>query len=182
MNNKREGETPTIKTKNMSKITNKIGKNEEEIKENPQENLVINGKKKNAPLEKKKYPLGIVRITWKKNNIFMNVHDIKGKTIIKFSSGLVQKNSNKKNLFSIAKFLLNKVRVFIKNNFYTVRIIIKGGGLKSLALIKQLQKQQKQQAHEKQKKEKIWDSKIIYFENKLPLVHNGCRLPKKRRL
>ena len=85
----------------------------------------------------------------------MNVHDIKGKTIIKFSSGLVQKNSNKKNLFSIAKFLLNKVRVFIKNNFYTVRIIIKGGGLKSLALIKQLQKQQKQQAHEKQKKEKI---------------------------
>jgi ribosomal protein S11 len=115
--------------------------------------------------------IGIVRITLKKNNVFMNVTDVKGHTIIKFSSGLVQKNAkqNKKKLFSLVKFILNKISIFVKNNFDAIKIIIKGRGHKSFSFLKELKKKKLQ-------------SKIIYFENKLPLVHNGCRPPKKRRL
>ena len=117
--------------------------------------------------------IGIVRITLKKNNVFMNVTDVKGHTIIKFSSGLVQKNAKqngtKKKLFSLVKFILNKVSVFVKNNFDAIKIIIKGRGHKSFSFLKEFKKKKLQ-------------SQIIYFENKLPLVHNGCRPPKKRRL
>ena len=58
---------------------------------------------------------------------------------------------------------------FVKNNFDAIKIIIKGRGHKSFSFLKELKKKKLQ-------------SKIIYFENKLPLVHNGCRPPKKRRL
>lgn len=56
-----------------------------------------------------KNPICIIYLSVKKNNIFVNLTDTKGQTIIKFSTGLptIQKNSSgtksKKQLASIIK-------------------------------------------------------------------------------
>ena len=111
--------------------------------------------------------IGIVRITIKKNNVFINVTDLLGKTILKFSSGLVQKKKNKRKLHSVVKFILNKISSFVRNNFDAIKIIIKGRGTKAFSYLKELKKK---------------NLKIILFKNYLPFVHNGCRPPKKRRI
>ena len=77
------------------------------------------------------------------------------------------KSNQTKKSFSLVKFILNKISIFSKNNFDGIRIIIKGDGYKSFSFLREL------------KRKKV---KITYFENKLPIVHNGCRLPKKRRI
>ena len=84
--------------------------------------------------------IGIVRITIKKNNVFINITDLLGKTILKFSSGLVQKKKNKRKLHSVVKFILNKISFFIKNNFEAIKIIIKGRGTKAFSYLKELKK------------------------------------------
>jgi ribosomal protein S11 len=45
----------------------------------------------------------IIRITFKKNNVFVNLTKINGQTILKFSAGLVQKKKNKKQLRYLVK-------------------------------------------------------------------------------
>ena len=107
----------------------------------------------------------------------MNVTDIHGKTIIKFSTGLStiqkRKSSQKKKLASLAKFILAKIHIFVKNNFDSIKIIIKGEGHKSFSFLKEFLRN----------KRKLYQRpEILYFENRLPIVHNGCRPPSKRRL
>ena len=112
--------------------------------------------------------IATLRITIKKNNVFMNITpNATGNTLLKFSSGFVLKTKNKKKLNNVVKFLFSKVSVFVKNNFNYLRISIKGSGIKAFSYLKAL------------KKKKL---KILSYENYVPLVHNGCRPPKKRRL
>jgi ribosomal protein S11 len=111
----------------------------------------------------------IVRFSMKKNNIFVNLTNLKGQTILKFTAGLIQKRKTKKELRSIVKFIIDKISFFIKANFDCAKIIIKsdGSAKKALSLFK----------HFKRKK-----LKIVYFKAHLPIAHNGCRAPKKRRI
>lgn len=111
----------------------------------------------------------VVRFSVKKNNIFVNLTNLKGQTIVKFSAGLIQKRKTKKELHSIVKFIIDKISFFINANFDCVKLIIKtdGSAKKAISFFKLF----------KQKK-----IKIVYFKAQLPIVHNGCRAPKKRRL
>jgi ribosomal protein S11 len=108
------------------------------------------------------------------NKIFVNVTNFKGQTIIKFSSGLIQKSGSKKQIKSnaVAKWIIEKLDFFLRNNFDCVKLIIKGH--KSImAYLKEF------------KRKKLltkWATRIVDFQAIIPLVHNGCRPPKKRRI
>lgn len=125
--------------------------------------------KKNEEKKKKrkKLTLGIIKVKLTKNNVFINVTNIYGKTIIKLSAGNVQKKKNKKALFSITKILLSRTANFVRRNFHKVNLIVKGNPYKSLMFLKRINAKR---------------IKIKTYENLIPLVHNGCRPPKKRRL
>lgn len=107
----------------------------------------------------------IIRI--KKNNVFVNITEMNGKTIIKYTTGLIQKKKNKKQIRSIVKWIIEKIAIFIKKNFNCIKIRIKGHTNKAISYLKEI------------KKKKI---KIIAYENNIKNIHNGCRQPKKRRI
>jgi ribosomal protein S11 len=148
-------------TKKPSFLTNKAESFKTDFSK--QKNLI----KTNAPL-KHQYCC-VVRFSMKKNNIFVNLTSLKGQTILKFSAGLIQKRKTKKELRSIVKFIIDKLSFFIKANFDCVKIIIKsdGSAKKALSLFKYFKRKR---------------LKIVYFKAHLPIVHNGCRAPKKRRI
>lgn len=111
----------------------------------------------------------VVRFSMKKNNVFVNLTSLKGRTILKFSAGLIQKRKTKKELRSIVKFIIDKISFFIKANFDCVKIYIKsdGSAKKALSLFKYFKRKR---------------LKIVYFKAQIPIAHNGCRAPKKRRI
>jgi ribosomal protein S11 len=109
----------------------------------------------------------IIHITWKKNNVFVNLTKINGETIIKFSAGLIQKKKNKKLLNSLIKWIFEKVTFFAKVNFTCVKIIIKGNNNINFAYLKDVKRKQ---------------LKVISYQYHIPILHNGCRPPKKRRI
>lgn len=45
----------------------------------------------------------IIKMILKKNNVFVNLTKTNGNTIIKFTSGLIQKKKNKKQLHNLIK-------------------------------------------------------------------------------
>lgn len=113
------------------------------------------------------------------NNLFVNVTNLKGQTLIKYSSGIIQgqKKKNKKQIKSnkVAKWIIEKISYFIRNNFNCYKVVIKGhtSTRRSLSYLKQLKR------HDLFNKRKV---NIVDFKNKIPIVHNGCRPPKKRRI
>lgn len=109
----------------------------------------------------------VIRMTLKKNNVSVNLTNLKGQTIIKFTSGLIQKKKSKSKLRSIIKWIIEKSSFSVKNNFDRAKVIIKGHSGKSSSYSKE------------SKRKKL---KIIYPESRIPVVHNGCRPPKKRRV
>ena len=115
----------------------------------------------------------IVCLTLKKNNVHVNVTNLKGQTIIKFSSGLFrgQKRKSKKQLRSVVRFMIEKVSFFVKSNFDRVRIVTKGDSSKSLSYLKQFIRSARRRR-----------IPIVRLQSRIPLVHNGCRPPKRRRI
>ena len=109
----------------------------------------------------------IIRITLKKNNVFVNLTKTNGETIIKFTAGLIQKKKSKKQLRSLIKWIFEKIAFFVKVNFSCVKIIIKGYTNTHFSYLKEI------------KRKKL---KLISYQHIVPVVHNGCRPPKKRRI
>lgn len=114
-----------------------------------------------------KSPMCIIFLSAKKNNVFINLTDLKGHTIIKFSSGIIQKNNSKKQLTWILKWIFEKLSYFVKNNFNFVKLIIKAPRTKSFFYLRELKRKR---------------LPIISFQIRVPISHNGCRPPKKRRV
>ena len=111
-----------------------------------------------------------IHLKLKKNNIFANVANSKGQTIIKFSSGLVRKDKNvsgKKQLRTMVKLIIEKISAFVKSNFDCAKIIINAPSTKSFSYFKEFKRKRVE---------------LIYFKSKIPVRHNGCRPPKKRRI
>lgn len=108
-----------------------------------------------------------IHIRLKRNNVFVNLTNLKGQTLIKFSSGLVQKTKNKKQLKATAKFIIEKISHFAKVNFDCTQIIIKAPSTKSSSYLKEFRRRRLD---------------VVYLKSQIPIVHNGCRPPKKRRL
>lgn len=145
-------------------IKNEIGTQTGNITEQ-QENRK-NTKKKNNEITGGVYCCNtIMRI--KKNNVFINITKLNGQTIVKYSTGLIQKKKNKKQLRTSAKWIIEKIAIFMRRNFNCVKIKIKGQTNKTITYLKEM------------KRKKI---KIITYENNIQNVHNGCRPPKKRRI
>jgi ribosomal protein S11 len=111
----------------------------------------------------------IIHITWKKNNVFVNLTKINGETIIKFTAGLIQKKKNKKQLASLTKWIFEKITFFAKVNFSCVKIIIKGytNTYINFSYLKEIKRKQ---------------LKILTYQYHIPVLHNGCKPPKKRRI
>jgi ribosomal protein S11 len=63
--------------------------------------------------------------------------------------------------------MFEKISFFAKANFNGVKIIIKGHTNKSFFYLKEI------------KRKKL---KLISYKHTIPIVHNGCRPPKKRRI
>ncbi len=163
-----------IEIKKEEIIKEKSGRKQNNQKTNIFQNMNILPIKKHqkglndrSPIRKKGIYCCIIRMTLKKNNVFVNLTNLKGQTIIKFTSGLIQKKKNKSKLRSIIKWIIEKLSFPVKNNFDCIKIIIKGHSVKSFSYLKEL------------KRKKL---KIIYFESRIPIIHNGCRPPKKRRI
>ncbi len=109
----------------------------------------------------------IIRMTLKKNNVFVNLTKTTGETIIKFTAGLIQKKKNKKQIRSLIKWIFEKVAFFAKVNFNSVKIIIKGYSNTPFSYLKEI------------KRKKL---KLVSYKHIIPILHNGCRPPKKRRI
>ena len=122
----------------------------------------------------------IIRITRKKNrrsnnpggssssNIFVNVTNLKGQTLIKFSFGLLGGRKGPKLVKrTIVKFIMERISFFVKNNFDCVKITVKGHTSKSFSYFKEF------------KRRKLT---IVSFRTRIPVLHNGCRPPSKRRV
>lgn len=109
----------------------------------------------------------IIRMTLKKNNVFVNLTKTNGETIIKFTAGLIQKKKNKKQIRSLIKWIFEKIAFFAKVNFSCVKIIIKGHTNTPFSYLKEI------------KRKKL---KLISYQHIIPILHNGCRPPKKRRI
>ncbi len=106
-------------------------------------------------------------MTLKKNNVFVNLTKTTGETIIKFTAGLIQKKKNKKQIRSLIKWIFEKVAFFAKVNFNSVKIIIKGYSNTPFSYLKEI------------KRKKL---KLVSYKHIIPILHNGCRPPKKRRI
>ena len=74
--------------------------------------------------------------------------------------------------------MIEKIGTFIRNNFDCFKIIIKGhtSSRRSLSYLKELSKQRSFGSQNKKTKG------LISFKHYVPVVHNGCRPPKKRRI
>nr|BBH42911.1 30S ribosomal protein S11 [Marophrys sp. SRT127] len=143
----------------------------------------------------------VIHTTLKKNNknIFVNVTNTEGQTIIKFTAGSIRGGTNsapmgkanrassnslpflsrrvntqtsrkgKKQPRTAARWIIEKISYFIRNNFDCVKIIVKGYTPKSLPYLRELKRQGKKLT-------------VVYFQNRVPIPHNGCRPPRKRRI
>lgn len=109
----------------------------------------------------------IIRMTLKKNNVFVNLTKTNGETILKFSAGLIQKKKSKKQLRSLIKWIFEKLAFFAKANFDYVKVIIKGHTNTPFSYLKEIKRKQ---------------LKLIAYQHIIPVIHNGCRPPKKRRI
>lgn len=123
--------------------------------------------KSNQNIQNKNQYCCIIRMTLKKNNVFVNLTKTNGQTILKFTAGLIQKKKNKKQIRSLIKWIFEKISFFAKANFNCVKIIIKGHTNKSFSYLKEI------------KRKKL---KLISYKHIIPIIHNGCRPPKKRRI
>jgi ribosomal protein S11 len=130
----------------------------------------------------------VIHTTLKKNNIFVNVTNTEGQTIIKFTAGSIRGShaqgkagriqgstlpprpaKTKKQPRTAARWIIEKISYFIRNNFDCVKIIVKGYTPKSLLYLRELKRQRKKLT-------------IVYFQNRAPIIHNGCRPPRRRRV
>lgn len=110
-----------------------------------------------------------IRMKLKENNVFVNVTNLKGQTIIKYSSGIISTkgNKNKKRSRAAIQWIIDKTSAFVKANFDCTKIIINAESVRSATYLKEY------------KRKKL---DIVYFQSKIPTIHNGCRLPKKRKI
>lgn len=113
----------------------------------------------------------IVCLTLKRNNVHFNVTNLKGQTITKFSSGLIQKRKNKKRLKSVVRLISEKVSFFVKSNFQCARVTIKGRAPRPISYLKQFLRSARRR-----------QIPIVRLHSRIPIVHNGCRPPKRRRI
>lgn len=110
----------------------------------------------------------VVRVIWKKNNVFINITNLRGKTIYKMSAGCIEKRKVKKELRKMLNFMLESVSVFVKANFDSVHILVKGKSLKSIFPVFNTLRYK--------------ETPITRLKVSSGVLHNGCRPPKKRRV
>ena len=117
---------------------------------------------------KKLYQKGIVHVQSSRNNTIITLTDVQGNTKCWTSSGSIGfRNSRKSTSYSAqaaAEILASKALNF---GFYSVTVKIKGLGYGKLSAVRALYKS------------KLVITKII---EATPISHNGCRVPKKRRI
>jgi ribosomal protein S11 len=126
----------------------------------------------------------VIHTTLKKNNIFVNLTNTEGQTILKFTAGSIRGSfgpqgnrsgkKSKKQPRTAARWIIEKISYFIRNNFDCVKIIVKACGdaaPSSTSLSPYLS--------ELKRRKKL---SIVYFQNRVPIVHNGCRVPRRRRV
>jgi hypothetical protein len=80
------------------------------------------------PTQKQPYACCALRIHLKKNNFFVNITNLKGRTLARFSTGIFETKSNaraKKNMIKYIKLILYHACSFVKTNFQTTRVYIK---------------------------------------------------------
>ena len=110
----------------------------------------------------------VFRVIWKKNNVFINITNLRGKTIYKMSAGSIEKRKVKKELRKMLSFMLESVSVFVKANFDSVHILVKGKSLKSIFPVFNTLRYK--------------ETPITRLKVSSGVLHNGCRPPKKRRV
>jgi hypothetical protein len=74
---------------------------------------------------------------------------------------------NKKRSRAAIQWIIDKTSAFVKTNFDCTKIIINAESVRSAIYLKEY------------KRKKL---DIVYFQGKVPAIHNGCRLPKKRKI
>jgi len=84
------------------------------------------------------------------------------------TTGSIQKRKTKRELRNMLHFMLENTSFFVKANFDSMRIVVKGSTLKrTLGIFKHLRSK---------------STPIMGFKVRVPVLHNGCRPPKKRRI
>jgi ribosomal protein S11 len=156
---------PTVSTGMKSMLTQHINKKEIETEQ---------------PIIASPIYCCIIHITWKKNNVFVNLTKMNGETIIKFTAGLIQKRKSgkKKQLSSLIKWIFEKITFFAKVNFSCAKIIIKGcihsttNAATYFNYLKEI----------KRVRPKGAELRVLTYQYHIPVLHNGCKPPKLRRI
>ena len=112
---------------------------------------------------------GIVKINFKNTNTFVNILNLKKKTLVQFSTGEFNfRNSNKAFYFGsvlMTKNLFNEAHKDFKYLYVETKGTRKKNRKKTLDVIKRFKTKYK----------------FLSIVNKTNQPHNGCRLPKKKR-
>lgn len=117
---------------------------------------------------KKIIKFGILNIDFRKNNIIINISDLLGNTLGWISAGLLGfKGAEKKSLFVIQTVAEKTASKLLSFGIKKLKIIIRGNLFGRENYINIL---------------KNTGVKVISLEDKTPVIYNGCRPPKKRRL
>ena len=115
----------------------------------------------------------ITRVTVEKNNVSVNLTNTKGQTTIKSPCGTarLRVTKKKKPLRSAAKRIAGKSIPLAKSNPYRAKLAMRGipSGRKSLS----------KDLRVSASRTKL---NVVSFQSRIPLIHNGCRPPKKRRI
>lgn len=127
-------------------------------------------------------PSAILRLGSKKNNFFVNVTDLDGRTRIKYSTGLFEGKigkvkKTKKTINKFVQVILSWACLFIHKHFKRVRIFIKTDKTNASTYLRHLNRDLSFLGLLGSN-----DKKIVTLQVNIPTPHNGCRAPKKRRI
>lgn len=110
-------------------------------------------------------------------NVFVNVTNLKGQTIVKFtthmgsSSSWAPSKARPQPKRSVIRWIIDRVGSAIGGHYDYTKVIVQTRSSETLLYLKESLR-------------KYWHKrpKIIYYKGLIPIAHNGCRPPKKRRV
>jgi hypothetical protein len=118
----------------------------------------------------------ITRLTTKgsERNVFVNVTNLKGQTVVKFTTALGRTafaTGRQQPKRSVIRWIIDRVGSAIGGHYDYTKVIVQARSSESLLYLKESLR-------------KYWHRrpKIIYYKGHIPIAHNGCRPPKKRRV
>jgi hypothetical protein len=110
----------------------------------------------------------ITRLVVRERNVFVNVTNLKGQTIVKFAASS-RRPSTQQPKRSVIRGIVERVGSAIGGHYDYTKVVVQARSTEMISYLKESLRKYKK-------------PKIIYYAGRVPTAHNGCRPPKKRRI